>query len=325
MSDVFITIDTEFSAGGYFSGTGGPVTDRAVFCTIDGKSHGLGFLLETFELHGIRVTFFIEAAHTHVLGVEPMKPAVNAILDAGHDVQLHIHPMWLQRDIGPGVQINDSMEKISVEKAKEAFEVGLHAFDAWGVSTPIAFRAGNLQMGRNAYAAMETFGIPVSSSLGLAIHDPADPSLRLFSGVHQIGKVLEVPVLTYRQFGIGRFARPKNLTVTGCGTRETAEVLNKAWRAGMEDIVLLTHPFEFIKRSNRCYDQIHINRVNQVRLMQLCHHIASTDTLNCMTFTAKHPHWSSGGVRHTSSISAPMIASLQRIVENKLNDWLTWY
>src|SRR5579863_4918117 len=181
MTHVLITIDTEFSAGGCFDHPrrSGPITDQAVFCRINGKSHGLGFLLATFARFDIKATFFVEAAHTLMLGFEPMRPAVDAILQAGHDVQLHIHPMWLDAPVNsnPGAPRNDSMANLDDVSCAQVIESGLAAFTAWGAPRPIAFRAGNLQMGRGTYRVLREREIPISSSIGVAIDHPREREL----------------------------------------------------------------------------------------------------------------------------------------------------
>ncbi|WP_262696510.1 polysaccharide deacetylase family protein [Kordiimonas aquimaris] len=149
MSKIHITIDTEFSAGGCFHNhENTPITHDAVYCRINGVSHGLEFLLKTFKTYQIKATFFIEAAHTAMLGFDIMKPIIDDIKSNGHDIQLHIHPMWhepARKALGDHI-INDSMAALDLSTAKGVIELGMHAFDKWGLDQPVAFRAGNLQM-----------------------------------------------------------------------------------------------------------------------------------------------------------------------------------
>jgi len=103
---ISITIDTEFSIGGAFSNPEKykPVAYPAVLGEINGREHGLGFLLETFEKYNISASFFIECANYFYFGDEPMQSIVRRIQDAGQDMQLHVHPCWLSfnkdKDIG---------------------------------------------------------------------------------------------------------------------------------------------------------------------------------------------------------------------------------
>lgn len=53
---VYLSVDTEFSIAGAFDDpvANRPVGPQAVYCDIDGRSAGLGFLLETLGGHGAR-------------------------------------------------------------------------------------------------------------------------------------------------------------------------------------------------------------------------------------------------------------------------------
>src|SRR5947209_7251871 len=94
--EVCITIDTEFSIGGNFGNPDlPPIAAPIVLGPSGGKEHGLGFLLDNFSEFGIRATFFVEALQTAYFGDEPMGGIARRIADAGHDVQLHLHPCWL--------------------------------------------------------------------------------------------------------------------------------------------------------------------------------------------------------------------------------------
>lgn len=327
MSDILITIDTEFSAGGLFSGKGSPVTEQSISCMIGGQSHGLGFMLDTFHETGAKATFFLEAAHTAYLGFDAMRPVVDDIRSAGHDIQLHLHPMWLQASGHvPGQPVCDSAAAMDEGGLRQMFETGCEAFRRWGVPHPVAFRAGNLQMGRLVYDTMAEFGIPVSSSIGRAIHESDDPVLRLDHGCHTIGKAIEVPVLGYADMKLAGRTHWKNLTITGCGTSETKAVIRRAVKAGLKDIVLLTHPFEFIKRHDRSFSDLSVNRVNQKRLRKLCQLIAEDPALSVSTFTDKAPIWAEATTAGPAAqITAPLPSVMARVAENRLNDLFRWY
>ena len=320
MSDVFISIDTEFSAGGYFASKGQPVTDQAVYCRIGETSHGLGFMLKTFAEFGVKATFFVEAAHTALMGFDAMKPAVADIASAGHDIQLHLHPMWADKSR----PVNDSMENLELSEALDLLDIGLTAFEKWGLKQPIAFRAGNLQMGRHVYDALARAGIPVSSSVGMAIHRPRDEQLHLQSGVHLVGKTIEVPVLTYQDLAFGNRNHLKNLTITGCSAAETRAVMRQAAKI-LDDIVVLTHPFEFIKRNDPSYCDITVNRVNQQRLTKLCAMLSTHDDFSWQTFSGKFPTWRAATIAPAAEIKAPFHLVIGRIIENQLNDRLAWF
>ena len=103
---VCITVDTEFSIGGNFDNPQlTPVSDPIVLGAVGGKEHGLGFLLDSLAQFALPATFFVEALQTAYFGDEPMGSIARRIADAGHDVQLHLHPCWLHYEAAPPTEL----------------------------------------------------------------------------------------------------------------------------------------------------------------------------------------------------------------------------
>jgi len=327
MTNVHITIDTEFSSCGYFNAppTGYPVGEQAVRCVVNGRSEGLGFLLSTFAEHGVRATFFVEALHTIYFGDEPMGTIAREIHLAGHDVQLHLHPSWMacmapggrDRPFRPAA---DNLAELDRDAAKQAILQALEAFDRWRVPQPTAFRAGNLQASLPTYEALASLDIPVASNLGLGIFVPSEPELRIMNGRRAVRGVGEVPTTTYRVLWPtgGQF---KTLTVTGSSFAETKQIISMAQEAGLEDVVLLTHPFEFVKRRDSQYGKLIRNRINQRRLIALCRHITDPrNGLHSATFRERTPAWLAQRGHGDSHLQVSFLRALCRIGVNLAND-----
>ena len=129
------------------------------------------------------------------------------------------------------------MEALDEAEAGFLIETGLASFETWRAPRPLAFRAGNLQIGRPAYRALKANGIAISSSLGLAIHRTRDASLWIENGRQRIEGVLEVPILTYSDLKFGRRRHLKNLTnITTLDLRKT-----NITDAGLEHLAGLTN------------------------------------------------------------------------------------
>ena len=159
---VFLTIDTEFSIGGAFQAplSVQPIGAQNVLCTVAGKSEGLGFMLDTFAACGLRATFFVEALQCAYFGDAPMGEIAQRIAAAGHDLQLHLHPVWTYFDHPQWqqqlalVQPADNMHGRSVEQLASWMQRGIDTFARWGLPAPVALRTGNLMVDRNVYRAM---------------------------------------------------------------------------------------------------------------------------------------------------------------------------
>lgn len=274
---VCITIDTEFSIAGAFSDRlKRPVAEQLVWCDVDGRSEGLGFMLDTFQRHHIPATFFVETLHRHYFKHDPMAAIAQRIYRAGHEVQLHSHPCWTvfkhddwweqTRDR----RALDDYNGRSVADSVHLLKQGIAAFQDWGLPPPLVFRSGNLQHDDNLYRALAQVGIPYSSNVAVAVYDSGDVDYKLYSGRHERHGVQEFPVLTFSDWKIGSKQHIKSLTIAGSSFAETRKLLEKARQAGIPLVVVLTHPFEFVHNQDLAFARTHRHSLTQRRLTQLC-------------------------------------------------------
>lgn len=328
-TEICITIDTEFSIGGAFADPARrrPIGEDNVTCPAEGRENGLGFLLDTFRHHGIAATFFVETLQSAFFGDAPMGRMVERILQAGQDVQLHLHPCWRSfhdpgwREAIRSAPPDDGCDGRTDAEMQDILREGLASLERIGVPRPLALRTGNLRADRATYRAMEACGLPLASNLGIALFRPADPALQLAGGRHRIGQVLEVPVLTYTQLAVGsrRFARL--LTTTATSSAETEALLWQARQEGVPTVVLLTHPFEFIKGDRLDPARQRTNRINQRRMERLCAFIAGHEAeFAAVSFGQAAPAWLASSPVPSPALRAPLLPVLSRMVQNRAND-----
>ncbi|HEX7985590.1 MAG TPA: polysaccharide deacetylase family protein, partial [Duganella sp.] len=276
-----MTIDTEFSIAGAFADPAlRPVGAQMVRCDVDGRSQGLDFMLDCFARNGITATFFVETLHRHYFRDDPMRPLAQRIAAAGHELQLHAHPCWavFQHDDWPErVRAQPRQDDFAGRDEASTLELlrqGQATFREWGLAPPRVFRSASLQHDAGLYRALAAAGIPYSSNIGLAIYDSGDPRYRLYGGRHLRHGVLECPVLTFSDW---RLLRPhlKTLSISGTSFTETRTLLERARRAGMELVVILTHPFEYVQSRGADYRTLRRHSVNQRRLERLCGYLAA--------------------------------------------------
>lgn len=324
---IFITIDTEFSIAGAFSNPQRwkPLSKEVVECPLEGKSHGLGFLLETFARHSLHATFFVEALNTIYFGDEPMGDYAHKIAASGHDLQLHLHPCWTYfrrpnwQDTLRSDPPSDHFNGRSPELLKQWMNEGIDTFKRWGFNRPLALRTGSLITDAAVFAAMEDCGFTLSSNVALAAFWPKEPELQFYSGLHQIGKILEAPVLTYLDAQIGSRLHHHLLTVTGCSWFEIRNLLNHAHSQGVESIVLLTHPFEFIKYVAPDFTNLRPNPINQGRLEKLCAFLSQNrDRFDVCTFS-QLANATPQALGKNAKLKAAAPAVAWRVFENALN------
>ena len=274
---VCITIDTEFSIAGAFADAARrPVSTPMVYCEVGGESQGLGFMLDCFARSKVPATFFVEALHRAYFQDDPMRPVVRRIVDAGHDVQLHAHPCWdvyAHADWRERVRAKPNQDDFfgrDEDDSVRLIEQGIATFADWGVARPTVFRSGSLQHDDKLYRALARAGIPYSSNVGVAIFDSGDPQYQLYAGSHVRHGVIEFPVLTFCDWRLGGRRHLKSLTIAGTSFAEMRTLLEQANAAGVEQVVILTHPFEYVQSRDADLGHARTHSVNQQRLRALC-------------------------------------------------------
>lgn len=330
-TEITITIDTEASVAGAFSDplNNKPVIDQPVFCKIGDKEHGLGYLLETFQKFGIKASFFVECAQYYYFGDEPMRSVMKRILDAGQDAQLHVHPCWLNfnKDSRIGsFPTDDSCKGRSYEELKRIFELSIEVFERWAGKRPEAIRTGSLVTDLNVYKVMNDLNIPLSSNVAVGVDVPAEIELQLYGGRNTVNGVMELPVFSYKDMNIFGKENIKSWQITSCSWPETKYLLKKARLLGIENIVIFTHPFEYIKKADQRFEKITPNRVNQSRLEKLCQFISENDQdFVSSDFGSSCAKWIEAGDQKQELIDIPSYYMVGRKLHNKLNDTLWSY
>ncbi len=322
--EVTITVGTSFSIGGAFSNPDeySSVGERTVRC--DG--HGLKFMLDCFNHYNIKASFFIETAQHCYFGDEPMAAITKEIIDAGHDTQLMIHPCWYYYDQSGEYSMDDSCAGRDYGELRSIFEKSIGAFERIAGRKPDVIRCGNMQIDHQVYKLMSELQIPMSSSIGLGMFTPEGKDLLLCSGRSRIDNVMEMPLFTYRDMDVmGGFAK-KTLQIASCSWREMRVILEKARREGIENIVLLTQPFDYIKKKDVQYQEITRNRVNQERLERLCAFIAEHDQdFVARDFASGVADWKNEEQTNNIRFKIPTRYRNMRKIENFLNDKLWNY
>jgi hypothetical protein len=300
-----------------------------VLGAVDGKEHGLGFLLESFSKFGVQATFFVEALQAAYFGDEPMGGIARRIAQAGHDVQLHLHPCWLHYESAatqePEEVPNDSCADRSDAELDHFFQYGLATFSRWGLPRPVAVRSGNFEVDASFYRAAARSGMLCSSSIALPVYRPSDEALGRAGSRHRIGQVLEFPVSAYA-YSLGPRKRSRPLAITACSCAEIVSVLSQARDRGISPVIIVTHPQEYIKRKDFRYATLRHNRVNQTRLKTVLQFLSQNkDTFVTVPISAISDDDSNLVESNGLALSVSARQALSRMFENGINDLVWWY
>ena len=174
MIDIFITIDTECSMGGALKDPQKhPVNpEYAILGRIGSDYYGTPLIMNVLERNGLRGPFFLEVLASHVVDEQQVADAYGQIVARGHDVQMHLHPVYhyyrllrqggISRDELPGNM--DLIGTLPFSTQLELLQEGIALFRKFTGSTPIAFRAGCFGATSSTLEALQQVGIQYDSS-----------------------------------------------------------------------------------------------------------------------------------------------------------------
>lgn len=271
MTRVFLTVDTELSLGSHQRGAS-PETNLAqsIFGETPEGAFGIGWQMGCLNKHGLKAVFFVDPLPAALFGPDILKRIVAPVLEAGHEVQLHIHTEWLRfLDQSPvdgrqGMQIADFSEDDQFTLLGWARDLLLAA----GAPNPVAFRAGNYGADDHTLKALSRLGIAWDSSFNAAyLGAPCRidlPRLQL-APIKHFG-VTELPVTQI-------FDRPGHLRgaqICALSRCEMLALLDHAAVQRHDSVTIVSHSFELISRDRR-----RPNRTVVGRFEALCETLAA--------------------------------------------------
>jgi hypothetical protein len=95
MTKVLLTVDTELLGRHHAAGAS---WQENLERSYDAAGVGVPYQLKMLGAHGLKACFFVDPMPALVYGLDPVKRMVEPILEAGQEVQLHLHPLWATID-----------------------------------------------------------------------------------------------------------------------------------------------------------------------------------------------------------------------------------
>lgn len=279
---VVLTVDTEPSIAGAFidPAANPPLIHEPVAGDVAGKSEALGFLISTLQRHGLKATFFVEALHTAHFPSALMGRYVEQLQAAGQDVQLHLHPSWLSFENGQPLntaKITDHCSELERSHLAEVIAKGCAQIESWTGKRPSGMRTGNFSTALSVFEAMSDARLEFSSNICLAVYRPPEEALWVTGGSHRFAGVRELPVTCFTDVGpVGR-GKLRPMQVTALSADEQVALLRQAHEEERGVVVIVTHPFEFLKKKDFRYTGLKANRLVQARMERLCAFLADNE------------------------------------------------
>jgi len=243
---VVITVDTEthMNYARAQAGRGGFFLDGEY----KGQALGLAQVLEVLRQVGLRATFFLSVLEWHYFDKSILEGAYRRIKLAGHDLQLHVHPVWAYDHLRPSLWQYSLEEQIRIiREAKELFgELVGHE--------PLAHRGGEFYgINEDTIRALRANDIPLDSTMFFGY-----PNCKVCWSKNRVvleEGVLEVPVTGFwREYRLRlpflRLTRKREFIKTDVNWASWEELrffVREAKRCGLRLMNLFLHSYSLAK------------------------------------------------------------------------------
>ncbi|HEX8258111.1 MAG TPA: polysaccharide deacetylase [Allosphingosinicella sp.] len=264
VAPVLLTVDTELTWRHYARGAS---WQENFACAYEAAGAGVPYQLDLLRAHGLKACFFVDPMPALVYGLEPVRRMVAPILEAGQEVQLHLHSFWHCLANGGAEQGKFELTGFNPLDQRDLIATARDLLVEAGAPPPVAFRSGSYAADEITLDALASLGIRYDSSHNGSHHPwpsalPLDPAL--IAPVEHRG-VVEVPVGQIED-GDGKL---RHLQVTALSFSEFRAALLHAADHGHPLTTIVSHSFELATR-----DGLRPNPVLKLRFERLCAFLA---------------------------------------------------
>jgi hypothetical protein len=176
----------------------------------NGEQRGIGLHMDLAEECGLRCCFFVDILSEFQFGRAGMERTVQAILERGHEIQLHLHTHHLRysADLSHR-EVAGSLQGTDAEQFRRALAVAVELFDARVGRPAVAYRSGAYNICDAFLDVLPEFGLAIDSSLHSLKNCKVSDWMRTRTQPFRVGDVLEIPVTwLLRQGATGTDWRP---------------------------------------------------------------------------------------------------------------------
>jgi len=257
MTRVFITIDTELMWRHHVAGLD---ADAIAQRSLEPAGVGIAWQLDQLKRHDLKASFFVDPMPCLLYGTDWMKRVVHAILDAGQEVQLHLHPNWAGAHAGDGGTTHAAYELIdySYDEQIELIAGASDMLTAVGVPEPVAFRSGSYSASDDTLGALAELGFRYDTSHNGSEHPwPSAISLERtqIAPIAHRG-IVEVPVTLIED----QRGHLRHFQICALSAAEMRDALDHAVREDHAAVTIVGHGFELANRAGTRPNAVHVRR-----------------------------------------------------------------
>ncbi|MGQ0659367.1 polysaccharide deacetylase [Sphingosinicella sp.] len=257
---VLLTIDTELTWRHYARGAG---WRENLAYSYDPAGVGIPYQLDRLRRHGLSACFFVDPMPALVYGLDPVRRMVEPILEAGQEVQLHLHSFWHDLANGRRDDARFELTDFAADEQHSLIETARDLLIAAGAPAPIAFRSGSYAVTGDTLRALGRVGLRYDSSHNGTDHPwpSALPLAPALMDPAECGGVVEIPI---SQIAVGNGGL-RHLQICALSSQEMEAALRHAARNEHPVTTIVGHSFELATRDGR-----RVNQLVRGRFDRLC-------------------------------------------------------
>lgn len=261
-TSALLTIDTELTWRHHRPGESWE-TNYAL--SVEPARVGLSYQLAKLRSFGLKACFFVDPMPAAVFGLEVVERMVKTVLDAGQEVQLHLHPMWADTDRNGLTSESPAFELIDHDRERQR-DLIAQARD-WlveaGAPDPIAFRSGSYAANDDTLRALHELGFRYDSSHN-GCEAPWPSAIDL--PIEQIAPIERegVTVIPVTQLAIPG-GSVRHVQICAVSLAEMRAAIDHAQANALPVITMVGHSFELATRDGQ-----RPNRIVKRRFDRLC-------------------------------------------------------
>ena len=266
--NVYLTFDIEVWCNGWndldraFPGS----FERYVYGHSVHGDYALPKTLELLNQHGLKGVFFVEPLFATRFGQQHLDTIVGLIRNAGHDVQLHLHPEWTDEALEPLIPDcaakRQHLSYYTLEEQTALIACGKKMLEAAGSGPINAFRSGSFAANPDTFEALRRNHILLDSSLNRC-HEVSTPELLRGHDLDTVFDVAGVTTYPVTVFQDG-FGKDRPAQVGACSFAEMRAALVDAQQKGAQHFVVVSHNFEMLKPGSVQPDWVVVRRFKQL-------------------------------------------------------------
>ncbi|WP_082463703.1 polysaccharide deacetylase family protein [Sphingomonas sp. Leaf17] len=252
---VFLTIDTEFAWRHHTAGYDAAGIHQR---SIEPAGVGVAYQLDRLNTHGLKACFFVDPMPALVFGLDPFRRTVDAILTAGQEVQLHLHPGWTDASVTDRkVHARSDLSEYDRAEQRALIEQANALLVAAGAPQPVAFRAGSYAANDDTLAVLAALGFQYDSSHnGAQAPSPSGIGLDHRQIAPVLRDVIEVPVTVIED----KPGKLRTVQICALSTGEMYDALEHAAVCQHTAMTIVSHGFELANRSGTRANAVHVRR-----------------------------------------------------------------